>query len=578
MYSKGLNITAVEDTVSSVLSRDKHRFQVPEYQRAYAWKEEQLEAFWNDLLSVTSGESETHFLGSVVVVKEDKGLDQLAVLQIVDGQQRLATISILLCIIRQKLRQHGDKLETDSDPAEGIDRSYLWEEDEDFREQPNLMMSTFDKEEYTQLLNGRLPSDESSNLVKAAESFNDKVLEMDVQEVNELRKRLVNSMTLVTIECDSEGSAFKLFETLNDRGLELSAVDLMKNYLFKIAHEAPRHKINYKLIRRDWEDTIKIIKPELAKPGRFFRHHIMSAKQPDVTDPISNYKLYERFCKILDEEIPASDVTVEDYVAEMKEKAPLYVDIVQADVDLFGQKGNRAVNQKLENLNILGVTQERTLLLRLFGEVNNPNQLVRALSVLESFVFRWRLTGQQTGTDVDEIHATLCSNIFDDSEPVERLRERLSSISPDDSEVRLAVRTENFTRSARTRYILTQLENEYYASGNKKVDPSTIDIEHIAPRKAFSAKRYSTWPAYLDMSPEEYEEYSDKIGNLTILDERANARAQDNPFDQKKEEYTSSDYEMTNAICKYDSWGSGEINQRTETLANACSSIWNFEL
>jgi len=65
---------------------------------------------------------------------------------------------------------------------------------------------------------------------------------------------------------------------------------------------------------------------------------------------------YERFCKILDEEIPASDVTVEDYVAEMKEKAPLYVDIVQADVDLFGQKGNRAVNQKLENLNILGVT------------------------------------------------------------------------------------------------------------------------------------------------------------------------------------------------------------------------------
>lgn len=251
MYSKGLNITAVEDTVSSVLSRDKHRFQVPEHQRAYAWKEEQLEAFWNDLLSVTSGESETHFLGSVVVVKEDKGLDQLAVLQIVDGQQRLATISILLCIIRQKLRQHGDKLETDSDPAEGIDRSYLWEEDEDFREQPNLMMSTFDKEEYTQLLNGRLPSDESSNLVKAAEFFNDKVLEMDVQEVNELRKRLVNSMTLVTIECDSEGSAFKLFETLNDRGLELSAVDLMKNYLFKIAHEAPRHKINYKLIRRD---------------------------------------------------------------------------------------------------------------------------------------------------------------------------------------------------------------------------------------------------------------------------------------------------------------------------------------
>ncbi|ELZ81784.1 hypothetical protein C453_17249 [Haloferax elongans ATCC BAA-1513] len=578
MSSKGLNITAIEDTVSSVLSRDKHRFQVPEYQRAYAWQEDQLEAFWNDLMSVNEGEVETHFLGSIVVVKEDKGLDELAVLQIVDGQQRLATISVLLCIIRQRLRKDADKLDTESDPAEGIDRNYLWEEDEDFVEQPNLTMSTFDDEEYTQLLNGRLPANDDSQLVESAEFFHEKIATKGVEEVNEIRKRLVNSMTLVTIECDSEGSAFKLFETLNNRGLELSAVDLMKNYLFKTAHEAPRQKINYELVRRDWEDIIKIIKPELTKHGRFFRHYIMSTEEPDVTDPISSYKLYDRFCEVLDKEIPASNTTVEDYVADMKEKASLYVDIVQADTDLFGQKGNRAINQKLENLNTLGITQERTLLLRLFTEIDNPNRLMRALKILESFVFRWRMTGQQTGTDVDEIHATLCSTIFNDPEPIERLRERLSSIAPDDPEVRLAIRTESFTRNARTRYILTRMENEYYSSGNKRVDPSTIDIEHIAPRKAFSAKKYSTWPAYLNMSPEEFEEYSDKIGNLTILDERVNARAQDNPFDQKKKEYASSDYEMTKVVCEHDEWGASEIDKRTETLANACPNIWNFDI
>jgi hypothetical protein len=578
MSSNGLNISAVEDTVSSVLSRDKHRFQVPEYQRAYAWKENQLEAFWEDLMEVTDGDVGTHFLGSIVVVKEDKGLDELAVLQIVDGQQRLATISTLLCTIRQKLRKDGDKLDSDTNPAEGMDRNYLWEEDEDFREQPNLTMSTFDEEEYTELLNGRMPTSEDSKLVKAAQFFNGKIVKMDVERVNEVRKRLVNSMTLVTIECDSEGSAFKLFETLNDRGLALSAVDLMKNYLFKTAHEAPRSEINYELVRKDWEDIIKIVKPELTKPGRFFRHYIMAAEEPDVTDPISNYKLYDRFCEVLDDEIPNSDITVEEYIADMKEKAVLYVDIVQADIDIFGQKGNRAINQKLENLNTLGVTQERTLLLRLFGEIDNPNRLMRALSILESFVFRWRLTAQATGTDVDEIHASLCSTIFDDSDPIDRLKERLSSIAPDDSAVRLAVRTENFTRNARTRYILTRIENEYFSDGNKKVDPSTIDIEHIAPRKAFTAKKYSTWPSYLDMSPEEFEEHSDKIGNLTILDERVNSRAQDDPFDQKKKEYTSSDYQMTADICEYDEWGSTQIEKRTEKLATACPKIWNFEI
>ncbi|MFC6723384.1 DUF262 domain-containing protein [Halobium palmae] len=575
--AKSLEISAVEDTVSSILSRNKHRFQVPEYQRAYAWKEEQLEAFWEDLREVTQTGG-THFLGSVVVIKEDRGLDQLAVLEIIDGQQRLVTISVLLCLMRDRLKEESDKLENDVNPADGIDKKYLWKEDEDFNRRPNLNLSTFDNDEYQELLNGRSPSTDGSQIVEAVEFFQQKLQGVDVEDIDEMRKRLVNSMTLITIQCDSEGSAFKLFETLNDRGLELSAVDLMKNYLFKAAHEAPPDEIKYDLVKSDWESVIWNIKAELTKPERFFRHYLMSASSPDVTDPVSNYKLYDRFCEILDEEIPSTNISVEEYIGDMREKSVLYVDLVQSDIDLFGQQANQEINQKLENLNTLGVTQERTLLLRLFSELENPNKILRALNLLESFVFRWRITGQQTGTDIDEIHAKLCSTIFNDPEPVDRLKERLMAISPDDSDVRLAVRTEDFARNARTRYILTEIENEYFESGTKKVSLGSIEIEHIVPRKAFTAQKYSTWPSYLDISPGKFDEYSDKIGNLTILDERSNARAQDNPFDQKKEEeYVSSEYEMTKSIANYEEWGPAQIENRTERLADVCPTIWSFD-
>src|SRR6056297_1900144 len=102
--SSNLDIQATEDTIKTVLSRSEYRFKVPEYQRQYAWQEAQWEDMWNDLMDVMeSGDS--HFLGSIVVVKEDKRFDQLDILEVVDGQQRLVTISLILCLIRERFTQ-----------------------------------------------------------------------------------------------------------------------------------------------------------------------------------------------------------------------------------------------------------------------------------------------------------------------------------------------------------------------------------------------------------------------------------------------------------------------------------------
>lgn len=573
-----LEINATEDNVKSVLSRT-YRFEVPEYQREYAWTEDQLEEFWTDLMEVIrTGQS--HFLGSIVVVKESSGMDELDVLEIVDGQQRLVTISILLCIIRQRFKQAEESGEwrRDENPADRIDSQYLWESDEDMNNYQKITLSTFDNDDYQTLLSGRLPTNEDSQLVQAAQYLSDRVQEIDIDTVNEIRKRLVDSMTLVTIECNSEASAFKLFETLNDRGLPLNAIDLMKNYLFGVA--TSNDDINYDVIRQYWENIISEIKPELTKPSRFFRHYMMMASVPDITSPVTQYTLYDRFCEIIDGIVAGEyEITVQDYIGDMVDKAPLYVDITQADTDLYTGRENTKINQLLSNLNTLGATQERTILLRLFTEIDTSTKLIRSLSAIESFIFRWRVTNQTTGTDVDEIHAELASNVFNQSDPIKYLTERLESKAPNDSEVEVSVRTNSFPRNGRTRYVLAKMENDFFANNSsKRVDSEAIEIEHIAPRNPFGTKKYSAWVDYLNIGEETYKEYQNNIGNLTILNERMNARAQDKPFEQKKREYESSEFAMTREICDFDEWSIETIEERRDRLAEITPQIWNFDV
>lgn len=580
--SSSLSIQATEDTIKTVLSRGEYRFRVPEYQRQYAWQESQWDDMWSDLMGVMDDDS-SHFLGSIVVVKEDRRFDELDILEIVDGQQRLVTVSLLLCLIRERFgqaNQNDRDLEIDpSARAERIDAQYLYKEDEQMERHPNLTLSTFDNDEYKEILSGRIPDNEHSQLVEAAKFFAEKISKLSLEEVEQARTRLVNSMTLVTIECNSEESAFKLFESLNDRGLDLTAVDLMKNHLFSVATQADNDELNYEQVKKDWEDIIRIIKPELTKPGRFFRHYMMAAEEPEISEAISSYMLYDRFCEVIDDDIHDSEMTVQEYIADMKSKASLYVDIVNADTDEFTSRANQTINRYLEHLNTLGSTQERTLLLRLFSELTNANDLIRGLDTIESFVFRWRVTNQTTGTGVDEIHASLCSTAFDYPDVIKELQQKLRAEAPSDSEVRVAITTNDFPRNTRTRYILSKIEmNSYNTDRSMVVDPATVEIEHIAPRKAFDAEKYSAWMEYLDCGKETFEEYCNQIGNLTLLNERMNARAQNNPFAQKKREYEGSEFGMTKEIAEeYDDWSTEEIEKRTKLLANKAPNIWDFD-
>lgn len=565
--SQSRQINATEDTVGGLLSK-KYRYIVPEYQRQYSWGEEQWQDLWNDLLDLE--QSHTHFLGSIVFVERNTEFNETDEYEIVDGQQRITTISILLCALREYYKQIGD-----SDAANGIENDYLFEKNDDWNDEQKLELNSLDERQYSRLIQGNPPKEEESKIKRAIEFFADKIASLPEKEVDEIRKKLLNSVTLVTIECQNQESAFRLFETLNDRGLELSQVDLMKNYLYQKASENP--ELNKQAIKQDWEDIMDDIRYEMDEPFRFFIHYILYAPEPNITNSISRNTLYETFQDLVENKIPESNISLEQYLTKMAQATRLYLNIMNAEIVKYDSNSNEKINKLLHDLKRLGFTQERTYLMGVLSNIDSASEVIRGIKLIESYIIRQRFTDHATGSVVNELFSDICGDAFDRDDTIQYIRSQLRNNSPSDEELRVAIANNNFARNPRTRFLLEGIESESYRKQSNSNVP-VGEIEHIIPRRAFSAKKYNTWPEYLDCGQAEYDEKKDRLGNLTILERRLNVEASDRPFKQKKSKYSGSDYKMANELSDYDHWSIEMIEERTEKLASQAVDIWNYRI
>lgn len=569
-----------EDNIRGVLD-ESVRFTVPDYQRLYSWGESQWEEFWRDLNELEEGES--HFLGSIVVIERKGGFGQLDEYELVDGQQRLTTISLLLKAIENYYQENSDP----DDIAEMINEDFLYETGHSNESYVKLSLSRFENETYQKIIKDDLTAiNEESQLLSAYEYFQEGLEGRDQDEVENIRLRLILSMNLVVIQCNSTASAFRLFETLNDRGLELSAVDLMKNSLLQVASERMSDS-EYDHLRQKWEEVLEEVVYEIDKPDRFFRHYIMSQPEPDISGSVTSRKLYDEFNDIIENKLPSNEVDLMDYIEGMVEEAGLYVGLTQGTVDELEGRPQQKVNNRLQNLNDIGSSHSRTLLLRMFREFDDFDKIHQCLKYIEVFMIRWKLANYQSGTGLDKIFSELCSHAFTSGEPMsgdplDEIKDKLGDEAPSDEEVYAGLANEDFSRNSQTKYILDMIERRHYMKGDgagaKSYNRATVDIEHIAPRATFNAKKYSPWRDVLGVDEDGFDQYRNRLGNLTLLEERLNEKASDNPFQQKKDQYKLADYEMTQDIREsYEIWTKNEIQKRSKELAEIGVSIWDFD-
>lgn len=542
-------------SVMRLFSVGNEQFIVPVYQRRYLWGKDQWMDLWNDIQNIEVGED--HFLGSIVVINPQHNIE-INQFEVVDGQQRLTTLSLLIAALRDSLIQSGGEQEVSIGEAL---HGYLHCSTMFNKNLPKLIPGKLDRNDFDAIVDRKIKVMTDSNMYSAYHFFKGHFSEQN--DLVELAKTIIGSLKVVLIQVMSHKDAFRLFETLNDRGLSLSATDLIKNYILSKAARTSEDELDD--IVETWDEIVELVGQ--LDHLRFFRQVLLSK-----TDGVFSFnKLYDRYKSLVDK----SDSIV-DLVDELKEYAVLYNQICTANTKY------PSVNEKLRAINAIGAATSYTLLLKLLKNHVTEQQLVSILNLIETFALRRAICSWSTN-NLDSIFNQLALNVPVDTRCVEYVKGVLTRADyiPSDADFVANLKTKNFRQDDQCKYILERIE-DYHVNFSKEksiANRSLVHIEHIMPKtikSKSSKKEYGDWETYLGTDTALHDIHVNKIGNLTLLGSSLNISASNNPFEEKKKNYEQSSIIMTKQLADYPKWDISTIQERTDRLADIAVEIWRL--
>lgn len=559
-------VDAHEASINNLLSNKLEAYRVPDYQRPYSWEVTQWEDLLRDVRDL--GENESHFLGSFVVIPEGAYKHGLNYFEIVDGQQRFTTISIILMVIRDILQ----KKSAENQIAKDINETFLHVRELGKPMQSKLILSETDQVEYEKLLNAKLQTINRDHKLFKCYKFYTEKLSAETFLLESFLNDLLDKVSTVHINAFSLLNAFKLFETMNDRGLDLSAVDLIKNYVFKSLVADKRMFDEAKDYWSDMYNTVKDI-----EPVKFIRRYVLAT----YTSVVSERKLYEEVKQKLD---TFERQNVLEFVKQLQYYSEIYKNIYTA------KTGDSDIDAKLRDLNDIKVAPSYTLLLRLFNLLIenrlNKGQILDILHTIEIFHVRWGVTGQATN-DLDRIYNSITNEMISKNDIPKFIRDQLISYADaiTDDIFGQYFKSADFNPSdSRTKYLLWRLET---FSNATTLNPDNVNTEHIMP-KTLSGEWIKQLLDEKGIQDENdviinHEKSMNKIGNLCLLEQRWNKSMKNSVFSKKAngtdkyKGYKGSSFNLTKSIAQnYNSWAFVQIEQRTADLAKQAQQIWHW--
>jgi hypothetical protein len=537
---------------------------VPLNQRAYEWTD-QIDKLLNDLfLSFERGEK-IYFLGTIVLTSGDRGQRQIA-----DGQQRLATVSCLLAAARDALITLSD-----TDGANTYQARYLLDYDPRSKtSKPKLTLNYEDRDYFvtTMLMpptqrvtySGRHFSSHNllAEAMRAATDRTDKITY--AYPVGEKASRIYdwldflhNSAKIIVITVPRRvGNAFKMFETLNARGMPASQVDLIKNFVFERAQDR-MHDIHPSWI--SMKSTIEDIgEDELLLA--YIRHFWISQHGPTTADELGS-KIEESVTQeaqalLLVRSLDAGAV---DYAAILTPRE-------HPRLEPYGSEAREHIFAVTREL---GIVQIRPLLLSIIKRFQ-PDEAKKAFKLLLSWSVRFLIVGGGGGGNLDRYYGLRASEIDKREITTARaLREKMRNIVPGDEAFIRGFQTASVRRTSIARYYLRAIEMALEGEKDPELVPSqdtnVLNLEHVLPINPTVA-----WAVTEDVASAYYK----RLGNMTLLHAADNVDAANNTFAKKKPIYAASPLEITKALGAYDEWGPTQIDDRQTELAKLAVRVW----
>ncbi|TRW17167.1 DUF262 domain-containing protein [Glacieibacterium frigidum] len=540
---------------------------VPANQRSYAWGEKQVRELLQDLNEAITNDDPDYFLGTVVLVMKDDGVPSIA-----DGQQRIATTSIILARMRdlQTRLRRGPR-------AQAIENTYLREIDVDTEEHvPKLRMNIEDNEFYAndilqhhgldQYNPKRTPEKIASNekLKKASSlivEFLDDVIkplkpEQQSDYLNRWLKFIKERASVVVVTAPDEVGAYRMFETLNDRGLKASQADILKNFLFS---KAPNRLNEAQSLWSAITGAIESLgDPDGSRLVTYIRHYWIVINGPtkerelaaSVKIEISNESKALSFLK-------ACADGVNTYVALWSSNHPYW--------STHRPKTRNAVDTIAHHLQI---EQIRPLMFAVALKFS-VNEAEKAFRLFVSWSVRFLVFGGRGGM-LDSQYSLRAAEIGDEKiKTAAALRTAMSRYVPTDPEFETAFATARVSRARLARYYLRAIENEMAGTEQPEMVPNedveSVNLEHVVPLTPGDS-----W----GLSDDEAEAVQKLIGNLALMQAGPNSQEGNGSFADKKKAYGASQFKTTSMIASFEKWDASSIRARQSELAKLAVGAW----
>ncbi|GAA9103202.1 DUF262 and DUF1524 domain-containing protein [Helicobacter pylori] len=534
-----------------IKDNQKNQLVIPIYQRLYSWEKEQCKQLWDDIIKIGGNDKmDGHFIGSILYVL-DRITHSNNALLIIDGQQRLTTITLLLIALRNHLSDEVKRKE--------IENHYLINSDKDGDKKFRLILSESDKDTLLSLIDKdrRKPSEPSSKIVENFKLF-EEWISKNTNKLETIFKGL-DKLMIVEIALDKgKDDSQLIFESMNSKGMELTQTDLIRNYII-METETEKQEGFYNKYWRAMEEDFKQNKKWF---DRFVRHYltIKTREIPNINKVYAAFKDYRQ----------KEGIGIEDLLKDLQKYCGYFCRIV------FKKEDDKDLNKALGFLVDLEMDVIYPLLLELYSDysdgVLSRDDFIPIIDLIESYICRRAVCGLGTNS-LNKVFPSFTRYIQKD-EYFKSLEAHFGYLTekqrfPNNDEFKKLFITIDFYNFQKKEYFFERLNFDR----KEPVNTQECTIEHIMPQKLTEE-----WKRDLGENFQEiHDKYLHTIGNLTLTG--YNSEYGNKSFQEKRcmeGGFKDSPLRLNKGLRDLESFGEEEIKKRAKDLADLALKIWTY--
>lgn len=549
---------------SGVMSNRK-RYIIPRFQRDYSWESEHWEELWEDLEQMRENKAQ-HFMGYLVFQTQDG-----ETFQVVDGQQRLITLSIVILAAIKKLKElvaAGKEPDANEQRIKIYQDAYIGVSDPvTLRTEPKLVLNRHNDRHFrslvrnTAIIRQRNLTSTNRQLDRAFRFFDSRFQACQSGEaVAGILEAIEYGLLFTIITVQDDLNAYTVFETLNARGLRLSTPDLLKNYLLSVLANEPAHSEgHFADFEEQWAGLIEQLGD--LEFTNFLRNH------RGMRERLVNKRELFRVLK-KDVNAPAE---VFPYLDDVKKHAAVYAALQDHNDKFWSEEGGEYedARQHLEVLNLFRIKTPLSLMMAGYEKLPSPGDFISLLKQLAVVSIRYNVICNRGAKEQEILYNEMTNKLMkDDYTKWRNLTDSLQAVYPDDASFSASFVAKAMSSAGDSKKVLFLLRKIEQQLGGEE-PPLTLTLEPVLPASPDDA-----WQERFGRN--NYEDAINRLGNIALLPRKQNQNLGQEDFAAKREVLGNSPYKINQHIAEYEEWNMDSLHDHQKWLAKQARTVWKI--